>query len=74
METTIDIDDDVLETIERIAAAQETTPGRVISDLARKGLGQSAPRVRNGVPLLDPWHGRGDVTPEAVNQLRDETP
>jgi hypothetical protein len=38
MRTTIDIHDDVLAEAEEIAAAQNTSVGAVISDLARKFL------------------------------------
>lgn len=75
MRTTLDIDDDILQAAKEIALTQGSTAGKVISELARKGLAPARPkiRVRNGVPLLGP---RSDANPaltmDFVNQLRDE--
>jgi hypothetical protein len=45
--------------------------GRVLSDLARRGLTPSPTetRVRNGVPLLMPKPGAKPVTSEMVKEL-----
>jgi hypothetical protein len=73
--TTLDIDDDVLQAAKEIAVTRGTTAGKVISDLARRGLVPARPkvRVRNGVPLLAP---RAETDPlltmDRVNELRDE--
>ena len=74
MRTTLDIDEDILESAKAIAANRGTTMGRVISDLARASLTprRSARRVRNGVRLFPPRKGARLVTPEMVNRLRDE--
>ena len=75
MRTTLDIDDDVLEAAKELAASRSTTAGRVLSELARKGLAPArAPRVRNGVPLL-PRRPKGTPCPTMalVNRLRDES-
>ena len=75
MRTTLDIDDDVLNAAKEIAANRGTTAGRVLSELARKALHpRSAPRVRNGVPLI-PRRKSGTPRPtlDDVNRLRDET-
>lgn len=74
MRTTLDIDEDVLETAKELAARRRTTAGRIISDLARSALAprDKPMRKRNGVPVL-PARKRGSlVTPEIVNRLRDE--
>ncbi len=75
MRTTLDLDDDVLQAAKELAATRGTTAGRVVSDLARKGLESAArqARVRNGVPLL-PRRRPGAVKPtmKLVNELRDE--
>jgi hypothetical protein len=75
MRTTLDIADDVLQAAKEIAATQGSTIGKVLSELARKGLAPARPRVkvRTGVPLLGP-RGQDDrtVTMEFVNQLRDD--
>ena len=75
MRTTMDIDDDVLQAAKEIAASQGSTAGKVLSDLARKGLAPAKQkvRIRNGVPLLPPRDpGSPPLTLEFINSLRDE--
>ena len=74
MRTTLDIDEDVLETAKELAARRDTTAGRVISDLVRSALAprDHAPRTRNGVPVLPARKRASLVTSEIVNRLRDE--
>ena len=74
MRTTLDIDEDVLQAAKELAASKKTTMGRVLSELARKGLLPSSgtPSIRNGVPVLPTSAGEGPVTMDAVNRLRDE--
>jgi hypothetical protein len=74
MRTTLDIDEDVLETAKELAAKRGTTAGRILSELARSALmpREGAVRKRNGVPLLPRRRGGGLVTPQIVNRLRDE--
>jgi len=73
--TTLDIDDDVLLAAKEIGDAQGLPAGKVLSNLARKGL--SAPKrvakIRNGVPLL-PRRPAGEPKPtmKLVNELRDD--
>jgi hypothetical protein len=77
MRTTLDIDDDVLQVAKEIAATQGTTMGKAVSDLARKGLAPTRPkvRIRNGVPLLGPRKPTDrPLTTQLVNELRDEEP
>jgi hypothetical protein len=76
MRTTLAIDDEVLAAAKHLAARDHKSLGEVISALARQGLGQgsrNARAMRNGVPLLPVSKG-ATVTPELVNQLRDELP
>lgn len=72
--TTLDIDEDVLESAKELAASRGTTAGRVLSELARSALTPRARsrRTRNGVPLLPEQPGARFVTPGIVNRLRDE--
>ncbi|MBQ91001.1 MAG: CopG family transcriptional regulator [Acidimicrobiaceae bacterium] len=73
MRTTLDIDDDILQTVKELAAVRQSTAGRVISELARTALSSDRPiRTRNGVPVL-PRRARGDrrTTMRLVNDLRD---
>ena len=76
MRTTLDIEDDVLQAAKELAQRKSSTAGRVISELARRGLALSADgrpsrsRMRGGVPLLP---ARGEVvTLERVQKIRDE--
>lgn len=48
MRTTLTIDADVLSVAKRLAAARSQSVGKVISDLARKGLAVQAPAAARG--------------------------
>jgi hypothetical protein len=74
MRTTLDIDEDVLQSIKELAARRSTTAGRILSDLVRSALTapKHAGKTRNGVPLLPRRKGAKLVTTEMVNRLRDE--
>ncbi|MDP9043546.1 MAG: CopG family transcriptional regulator [Pseudomonadota bacterium] len=77
MRTTLAIDDDILATAKHLAERDQKTLGEVISALARQGLARprgAARAERNGVPLLPSRKGASPVTPELVEQLRDELP
>jgi hypothetical protein len=73
MRTTLELDDDVLHAAKEIAAARGSTAGKVLSELARKGLEtpKAALRTRNGVPLL-PRRSGAPRTMKQVNDLRDD--
>jgi hypothetical protein len=71
MRTTVDLDEDVLRTAKDLAEERSQSLGRVLSDLARKGLqprGKAA-TSRNGVPLLPRLPGAKPVTSKAVREL-----
>ncbi len=73
MRTTLELDDDVLHAAKELAAARGSTAGKVLSELARKGLeAPKAGRVRNGVPLLPRRPGAPRMTMKHVNDLRDD--
>jgi hypothetical protein len=57
-----------------MARRQHRTLGEMISILVRQALRPAVTGgpVRNGVPLLPRQSGALPVTPELVNQLRDE--
>lgn len=77
MRTTLAIDDDILAAAKHLAERDRKSVGEVISALARQGLARGARTARaerNGVPLLPSSRGAAPVTPELVNQLRDELP
>lgn len=74
MRTTLDIDDDVLQSAKELAAVSRKTTGQVVSELIRRALEPArVGRVRNGVPLL-PRRPAGAARPtmKLVNSLRDE--
>jgi len=76
MRTTLAIDDDVLAAAKGLAARERKSVGKVISALVRQALrpAQAQGRTRNGVALLPVRDNATPVTPELVNQLRDELP
>jgi hypothetical protein len=72
--TTLDLDPDILQAAKELADVYGSTAGKVLSELARKGLErQGTARVRNGVPLL-PRRPAGSppITMQLVNALRDD--
>ncbi len=74
MRTTLAIDDDVLAVAKEMAGIQKKSVGEVISLLARKALRptDSAPKTRNGIPLLPVNPSSPRVTSELVQQLRED--
>ena len=76
MRTTLDIDEDVLNAAKELAAVRGTSAGKVLSELARKGLApvaEARASTRNGVPVM-PSRGADAPRPtmHQVNQLRDD--
>lgn len=71
MRTTLDLDEDILRTGKALARERGESLGRVISDLAKRGLRseRSQAKVRNGIPLLRRLPGARPVTSEAVKEL-----
>ncbi|MFZ5512153.1 MAG: hypothetical protein ACOZCP_19070 [Pseudomonadota bacterium] len=79
MRTTLDIEDDVLLAAKELARRSRTSTGRVISDLVRRALTQSATPAAShaaepaAVYGFRPFPSRGGVvTNEQVDKLRDE--
>ncbi|WP_213309097.1 CopG family transcriptional regulator [Paraburkholderia sacchari] len=75
MRTTVDMDGHVLAHA-RARRLRAHVHRRVISQLARSALQRLsvASTTRNGLPVLPNAHTAGTVTPEFVNQMRDEAP
>ncbi len=79
MRTTLDIDDDVLQSTELLARRENKTAGEVLSDLARKALATvNHSTVEDSIgpfELMDGWYAlpsRGTVVmPELVEELAD---
>ncbi|MCF8476764.1 MAG: CopG family transcriptional regulator [Pseudolabrys sp.] len=80
MGKTVQIDDDVMRVAERLAAERGTTPGEVISEVARKALAEPAGEGHvgpAGAVLTKGWYvlprrGGPPVTSELVQRLLDE--
>ena len=74
--TTLNLDDDVLETAKSMAARQRKPLGEVVSRLLRLAVEAppAAPSQRNGMPLFPVSRGARPVTPELVKDLIDEAP
>lgn len=72
MRTTLDIDPDVMATAKELAAAHKETVGKVISNLARRGLQPATGGIvrRGGFPSL-PKRTGVVVTPDLVDHLLD---
>ena len=76
MRTTLDIDDDVLQAAKELARQERKTAGRVLSELARRGLTEASSKeaTANEVFLgFRPFARRGTiVTNEMIDRLREE--
>jgi hypothetical protein len=76
MRTTLNLDDDVIETARLLAAQQRRPLGVVVSALIRRAV-EPPPKPaaeRNGIPLFPVARGARPVTPEIVAELLDEIP
>lgn len=73
MRTTLSIDDDVLEAARAIADQTRRSLGKVVSDLARRGLQPRASyKTRGGLPVFEVSERARPFTPDAVRQALDE--
>lgn len=71
--TTVDIDEDILRVAKDIASLQDKSIGKVLSELARKGLKPEPPAEPHPrIPRLPLRPGGRMVTLEDVNRIRDE--
>jgi hypothetical protein len=72
MRTTLELDDDILDSVRPLAHQRGVTLGRLISELARQSLTSPMPqKVRNGVLLFTPQGGNPRPDLRLVNELRD---
>ncbi len=74
MRTTLDINPAVLQAARALAASRSVSLGKVISDLALKGLGMSNAKtaLRNGIPVLKSPRGAKPITLEDVKAALDD--
>jgi hypothetical protein len=74
MQTTVDIDPDVLDAARKIAERRNTTLGAVISELLRHSLrAEPESGIRNGIRLFPEAFDAQTVTPQIVKNLLEET-
>jgi hypothetical protein len=73
MRTTVNIDADVYRAAASLATERKSTLGRVLSDLARRGLAPSGKiRERGGFPVFDVPAGAPPITSEMVREAEDD--
>ena len=74
MRTTVNLDDDVLETARAIARVERKGLGAVLSNLARQGLKplQSRFEEGDGFPVFRVRPGAGAITDEMVRSALEE--
>lgn len=73
MRTTVNIDADVYRAAASLAAERKASLGRVLSDLARRGLApQGRIRDEGGFPVFDVPSGAPPITPEMVREAEDD--
>ncbi|QMW22919.1 CopG family transcriptional regulator [Sandaracinobacteroides saxicola] len=73
MRTTLAIDDDVLAAAREFAEARGESLGAAATELIRRGLNPVLVlETRNGVPLLPSRSGRRPVTPEEINDMKND--
>ena len=70
MRTTLDIEADILVEARALAAARRVSLGRVVSELARKGLaGRTDFAIRDGMPVFEARPDEPVMTSAQVQEL-----
>jgi len=73
MRTTLSIDDDVLDAVRYLADQKKVGLGKILSDLARKGLQNQIQINHHGdFPVFKIPQNAAPITPEHVKMLDDE--
>lgn len=73
MRTTLQIDDDVLQAARSLAQAEHKTVGKVLSELAKKGLRpQLRAAVSSGFPVFEVPADTPPITLEMVKQAEED--
>jgi hypothetical protein len=72
--TTLELDDDVLQAARAMAAAESRSLGRVISELARRGLLPPDPHAgaEDGFPVFRVPAGAPPITDRMVSEVLEE--
>ena len=72
MRTTLDLEEDILETAKQLAKQRGKTAGQIVSELIRQALQpQTTARFRNGVMLFEPKPDGKPSHLKLVNELRE---
>jgi hypothetical protein len=72
MRTTLDLPEDALEAVRRLAAERSISNGKAAAELIRRGVNADVPtRWENGLLVFDPGP-EGAVTVEHVMKLKDD--
>ena len=75
MRTTLQVDDDILQAAKALARSQQRSLGKVISDLARRGLQPSGKQsVHRGFPVFMVAADAHPVTDADVKAALDDEP
>lgn len=72
MRTTLELDDDVMAAARELAAAQRTSIGAVVSELARRGLTPARVDTSGPLPVIRVPRGSAPITLEMVRRALDE--
>lgn len=73
MRTTLTIDDDVLRAARSLADSEEKSVGKVLSELARRGLAPSAAFAEEeGFPVFEVSPDAAPLTPEMVQAAHED--
>lgn len=75
MRTTLNIDDDVLDTVKAMASRDRKPVGELVSAMLRRAVEPPVAvkaRTRNGIPLFPVAKNARVVTPELVKELLED--
>ena len=72
MRTTVTIDDEIFQAVKELARQKNISAGKVLSDLARKGLQASnATKTKRGIPVFPISDNSKIITLDDVKKLDD---
>ena len=72
MRTTVTIDDEIFQAVKELARQKNISAGKVLSDLARKGLqANSATKTKRGIPVFPISDNSKIITLDDVKKLDD---
>ncbi len=74
MRTTLNLDDDIAGVARELAAERGVSMGKIVSELARRGLRPRENRSseRNGLPVFEVAENAQPITTEDVQRAEDE--